>query len=74
MPKPVDGKPSAGSLITEQGDFVVMSLEKVIEGDAGTLAENEAKMISNILAKQTGGQDLGEFVSGVRADADIEKF
>lgn len=74
MPKPVDGKPTAGSLITEQGDFVVISLEQVIEGDAGTLAENEAKMISNILAKQTGGQDLEEFVSGVRANADIEKF
>jgi len=74
LPKPTDSKPTAGSLITAQGDFVVMSLDKVTEGDTSALAEKETMMMARILAQQSGRQELGEFVSGVRADADIEKF
>jgi peptidyl-prolyl cis-trans isomerase D len=74
LPKPEDTKSTAGSLITAQGDFVVLSLDKVTEGDANALAEQETMMMSRILAQQSGRQELSEFVSAVRADADIEKF
>jgi len=74
LPKPEGEKATTGSLITELGDFVVMSLDKVTEGNANAMAEREAMMMSRILAQQSGRQELSEFVSAVRADADIEKF
>jgi len=74
MPKPVDAQTSADSLITEQGDFVVLVLEAVTEGDVDILTEQEVTMMSRLLAQQSSNQDLLEFRDAIRVNADIEKF
>jgi len=74
MPKPVDAQNPTDSLITEQGNFVVMVLKSVTEGDSNGLAEQEASMLSEFLAQQSGRQELTEFRNAIRASADIEKF
>lgn len=74
MPKPEDSSASYGRLIKEDGDFVVLALSSVTEGDASNISEQEMKMVSRFLAEQRGRQDLFEFQQGIRDSADIEKF
>jgi len=74
LAKPRDSEATTGSLINSQGDFVILSLKKVSEGDASALSDPEKQAMSRILAQQTGIQTLKEFVSGQRASAEIEKF
>lgn len=74
LAKPRDSEATTGSLINSQGDFVVLLLNKVREGDASALSDPEKQAMSRILAQQTGVQTLKEFVSGQLASAEIEKF
>lgn len=74
MPKPAEAQPSVASLIRENGDFVVMAVEAVADGDVSKISEQEQAMIARFISEQTGRQDLLEFQQGIRAGAEIKKL
>ena len=74
MPKPAENGLSVASLIQENGDFVVLSVDAVNEGDTNNISEQEQLMVARFLAEQNGRQDLLEFQQGIRANAEVEKF
>ena len=74
LPKPATGETSTDSLITTQGDFVVMVLSGVTDGDIATVPEQEIAMLKRYLAEQVAIHDLAEFRNSVHENADIEKF
>ena len=74
MSKPDEKAPSIDSFINERGDFVVIALNNVIEGNPSVLPEQQQLVIARILAQQSGLSDFSEFMDGLKAKADIEKF
>ena len=74
LPEPAEGTVSSESLITTEGDFVVMSLSGVIDGDALTIPARETAQLERFLAEQRAVQDLQGLTGSIRDGADIEKF
>ena len=74
LPEPAEGKTSSESLITNQGDFVVMSLSGVSDGDVATITAQETALLERFLLERFAVQDLQGFRDSIRDGADIEKF
>jgi peptidyl-prolyl cis-trans isomerase D len=74
LPKPEEGKISSDSLITNQGDFVVIALNNVSDGDIAMIPEQETAQLERFLVERLGEQDLQGFLESMHESADIEKF
>jgi len=74
MAKPASGEVSSDSLITELGDFVVMVVSGVSDGDMSIVSAQERAMVSRYLTEQVGYDDFEGFRDEARESATIEKF
>jgi len=74
LAKPDEGETSSDSLITSEGDFVVLVLSGVTEGDTAVVSEQEMVVMKRYLAEQVAMQDLTETRNSLRESADIETF
>lgn len=68
-------KPDAESVITgftaSNGNYVIVRLNQVIDGDAESASDNDKAGLAAYLSRYRGNTELQAFLSGLKADADI---
>ncbi len=74
LPKPAVGEKSLGSVVKDNGDFVVLTLTKVYEGGVMEIHPQEIKMLGNILANQFGNVDFQNYLRDLKQQAEIEIY
>jgi peptidyl-prolyl cis-trans isomerase D len=67
-----DEKPVVSSFSLNNGDFVVLSLSKVVDGDVSTLSAAEQQSLSTQLAMQSSNVSYQAYRDQLKASADIE--
>lgn len=67
-----DGKPVVSSFSLNDGDFIVLSLNKVVVGDVGALTEAEQQSLSTQLVSQSSSASYQAFRDHLKASADID--
>lgn len=65
-------KPVVSSFSLNNGDFVVLSLSKVVDGDVSTLSAAEQQSLSTQLAMQSSSVSYQAYRDQLKASADIE--
>ena len=71
MKKP-DGQPVYHCLSLSNGDYAVVKLKRVIEGDIDTASAQDRAGLSAYLARNDGNSELKAFLASLKTEADIE--
>ncbi len=71
MAKPTD-TPTYHGFSNREGDYVVVALNKVVDGDISAVTEQDKAGLSAYLARSQGDSELRAFLASLKADADIE--
>ena len=71
MKKP-DGQPVYQGVGLTNGDYAIVVLKSVIEGDIASASEQDRAGLSAYLARNNGDSELKAFLVSLEADADIE--
>ena len=71
MPRPGAGTPQFDGVVDGGGDFVIVSLSSVDEGDISSMSDDEARTIRQALESDSGRIMLDAFVRGRRQSADV---
>jgi len=74
MPHPLADEHTVDSTSLANGDFVLLVLKSVKEGDANTLSSSEKKQLASILERAHGSVDFEEYRAGLYQVAKIEKY
>ena len=72
MPRPTEGKPSVLGFTLGTGDYAVVQLLAVTEGNPADLKEGELQNMRNFISQQGGAHDLTAFVKSLEARARIK--
>ncbi|MGQ9427395.1 SurA N-terminal domain-containing protein [Gilvimarinus sp. F26214L] len=73
MPRP-DGQPVTRGFTTAGGDYVVVNLTEVSDGDYASMSEEEKANLRQRLAGMAGGNAYAAYEAQVQQDADIERL
>ncbi len=73
LPKPVDGKPSIGQLIREDGSLTIIAVSGVHDAELN-LKPEEARILARYITRERAGTSLMQYHSDLEQKADIEKF
>ncbi len=71
MPRPVDGKVQYAGVEIRSGDFAIVALTEVVDGDPSKMSETELESIEAELARDYGGMAFDAYLQAVREEADI---
>ena len=71
MPRPGSGAPQFDGTVDGGGDFVIVSLSSVDEGDLSSMSDDEARTVRQALESDDGRSMLDAFVRGRRQSADV---
>ena len=71
MPRPDSGSALFDGVLDDQGDFVIVSLARVEDGDASSMSDEETGMLRSGLESDQGRAALDAFVQGRRQSADV---
>jgi peptidyl-prolyl cis-trans isomerase D len=71
MKKPSD-KAEYHGFTTSQGNYVVVKLMAVIDGDIAQATEQDRVGLSSYLTKHHGDSELNAFLESLKAEADID--
>ena len=71
MPHPRDGQASLGGLDLDNGDHVVIRLNRVLDGDATRMAEAERQQLRQGLMSLYGAAEVDALLRTLRADAKV---
>jgi peptidyl-prolyl cis-trans isomerase D len=71
MPKPVSGDQFAG-FTASNGNYIVLQLTAVEEGDLGDVKEEEIGILKNQLAQLYANAEVQSFISALKSEANID--
>ena len=71
MPRPGAGTPQFDGVVNGGGDFVIVSLSSVDDGDISSMSDDETRTIRQVLESDGGRTMLDAFVRGRRQSADV---
>ena len=71
MPRPETGVPPFDGVLDNGGDFVVLSLSRVDDGDIASLSEDEIRALRQALETDLGRTSFDAFVRSRRQSADV---
>ena len=71
MPRPRAGTPQFDGVVEGGGDFVIVSLSSVDDGDVSSMSDDETRTIRQALESDGGRTMLDAFVRGRRQSADV---
>ena len=71
MPRPGTSAPQFDGVLDEQGDFVIVSLSHVDDGDIASLNDSETRALRRTLEADNGRAVFGAFVRARRQAADV---
>jgi hypothetical protein len=70
-------KPEGDPLIQGQqlasGDYIIAELQEVIPGSLEEMSEENRLALQNYLMQLTANSDFSAYMTGIEADADIER-
>ena len=72
MPRPESGSARFDGVVDANGDFVVISLARVDDGDVSTLSDDESRSLSRALEADIGRIMFDAFVRGRREASDVQ--
>ena len=72
MPRPEAGSTRFDGIVDANGDFVIMSLSRVDDGDVSTLNDEESRSLSRALEADIGRIMFDAFVRGRRQASDVQ--
>ena len=72
MPRPDTGAPRFDGVIDDHGDFVIVSLSRVADGDLSSMSDDETRTLRQVLEADSGRTMFDAFVRGRRQSADVE--
>ena len=72
MPRPEVGSARFDGVVDTNGDFVVISLERVDDGDVSTLSDDEGRSLSRMLEADIGRIMFDAFIRGRRQASDVQ--
>ena len=70
MPRPA-GTPRFDGVLDRDGDFVIVSLSSVDEGDISSMSDEETRAMRQVLESDSGRTMLDAFVRGRRQSSDV---
>ena len=71
MPRPGAGTPRFDGILDRDGDFVIVSLSSVDEGDISAMSDDETRTVRQALESDGGRTMLDAFVRGRRQSTDV---
>ena len=71
IPRPDTGTPRFDGMLDDDGDFVIVSLARVDDGDDSTMSDDERRSLRRALEADIGGAVFDAFVRGRRQSADV---
>ena len=71
MPRPGGGAPQFDGMVDDGGDFVIVSLSRVEDGDISSMSEDERRSLQQALETDFGRSVFDAFVRGRRQSADV---
>ena len=71
MPRPDFGVPPFDGILDDGGDFTVLSLSRVEDGNIASLSENEIRALRQALETELGRTSFDAFVRGRRQSSDV---
>ena len=72
MPRPDSGSARFDGVVGANGDFVIVSLSRVDDGDVSTLSDDESRSLSRALEGDIGRIMFDAFVRGRRQSTDVQ--
>ena len=72
MPRPEAGSARFDGVVDANGDFVIVSLARVEDGDVSTLSDDERRSVSRALEADIGRIMFDAFVRGRRQASDVQ--
>jgi peptidyl-prolyl cis-trans isomerase D len=72
MPRPGSGTPQFDGMLDDHGDFVIVSLSRVDDGDIASLNDDETGVLRRTLEADVGRSVFDAFVRGRRQSADVK--
>ena len=72
MPRPESGSARFDGVVDANGDFVIISLARVDDGDVSTLGDDEGRSLSRTLEADIGRIMFDAFVRGRREATDVQ--
>ena len=74
LPKPVDNKPSFGSLQTAKGDVVIFTVRAIQEGKPGKENDPTRKFLAQFMQNMQANIEIEAFVNSLKSQADVKIF
>ena len=71
MPRPGAGAAQFDGLLDDAGDFVIVALRGVDDGDASSMSDEETRTLRRVLEADGGRTMLDAFVRGRRQSTDV---
>ena len=71
MPRPTFGYEQFDGVLDDHGDFVIVALSRVEDGDTASMSDEEAEMLRRALASDIGRTAFDAFVRSRRQSADV---
>ena len=72
MPRPDTGSAQFDGVVDDAGDFVIVSLSRVDDGDISSLSEDESRSLRQALEADIGRTMFDAFVRGRRQSTDVQ--
>lgn len=72
MPRPGSGTPQFDGVLDDHGDFVIVSLSRVDDGDVSSMSDDETRALRRTLEVDSGRTTFDAFVRGRRQSADVK--
>ena len=72
MPRPGSGDARFDGLLDDSGDFVIVSLSRVDDGDISSMNDDESRNLRQVLESEFGRSMFDAFVRGRRQSADVQ--
>ena len=74
LDRPVSGEPTYGSVVLPSGDYAVISLTAVRDGDPASSDKSVREALRTSLERGLGDDAFGGFLQALRAGTSIETF
>jgi len=71
MPRPISGFAQFDGVLDGHGDFVIVALSRVEDGDPSSMSDEETEVLRRVLESDTGRTGFDAFVHSRRQSADV---
>ena len=71
LPHPAEGRPSRSGLALAGGDYVVISLDRVVDGDPSRMTDGERQQLRQGLVSLYGAAEIAALLARLQAEAKV---